>query len=116
MKEYRTITGFGCNDGITTDSAKYYLCYNCRNSSSSSTSNSPSNTLLEGRYIGIFKGTGGSHKYYTELSILLIFSNRLVTYGLGHVELAKKQRFIEGDVIYELTDTEIYNHLVLEGI
>lgn len=108
MRLYQTMSGFTDRKLYNTDPNKYYLCYN----GSSHYDNVP-----ELRYMSIFKGSGDMLETYQELNIIVLnLKIWKIREFLTEDELADDQRFVTGDIIFELTDEEVLNNLVLESI
>lgn len=108
MRFYKAIGGYSTR--LYTDSDKYYLCYNV----------AVRDGIAIAKYISIFKGTGRGCKEYNELFIWEIRCtnniHELTNYPIGDKKLSNSQYIIEDDMIFELTDEEVYNHILLESI
>lgn len=103
---------------VVTDPAKYYLCYNIEEYRHCD------DTVSYSRYIAIFRGNGSSGSYS---ELFAITNNRsiykddftidtIVIDEYDSSELDDTQYYFKSDIIFELTDEEVLNHLVLASI
>lgn len=94
---------------IRTDPLKFYLCYTSDKSSGM-------------KYIGIFQGSD-SDTHYSEIcvdKIMIEYDDntppQLSHFANNSENLFNKQGYFETDIIFELTDDEVLEYIVMETI